>query len=57
MNKVILPALDLTEKKASICKSTTINWLKLEYECKDVKKGVYVDGHDLRPDVNYFLGF
>jgi len=28
-----------------------IHWLKkLGYECKDVKKGIYVDGHE-RPDV------
>lgn len=51
VNKVILPTLDLTEKKASICKNTAINWSKkLGYECKGVRKAVYVDGHE-RPDV------
>jgi hypothetical protein len=51
VNQVILPALDLSEKKSSICERTAINWLKkLGYACKDVKKGVYHDGHE-RPDV------
>jgi hypothetical protein len=51
VNKVIIPALDLTEKKSSISERTAINWLKkLGYTCKDVKKGVYFDGHE-RPDV------
>jgi hypothetical protein len=51
VNQVILPALDLSEKKSSICERTAINWLKkLGYTCKDVKKGVYHDGHE-RPDV------
>ena len=47
VNKVILPTLQLTTKKASICECTAICWLKkLGYECKDVKKGIYVDGHE-----------
>ena len=47
VNKAILPTLQLTTKKASICKCTAIRWLKkLGYECKDVKKGIYVDGHE-----------
>ena len=51
INQVIIPALDLSEKKSSICKCTAINWLKkLGYMCRDVKKGVYHDGHE-RPDV------
>jgi hypothetical protein len=51
VNKVIIPALDLTTKKATISKRTAINWLKkLEYTCKDVKKGVYFDGHEC-PDI------
>jgi hypothetical protein len=51
VNKVIIPALDLTMKKATISERTAINWLKkLGYTCKDVKKGVYFDGHE-RPDV------
>ena len=51
VNEVILPALNLTGKNSSICERTAINWLKkLGYVCKDVKKGVYHDGHE-RPDV------
>jgi hypothetical protein len=51
VNKVIIPTLDLTMKKATISEWTAINWLKkLRYTCKDVKKGVYFDGHE-RPDV------
>jgi hypothetical protein len=51
MNKVIIPALDLTTKKATISEWTAINWLKkLRYTCKDVKKGVFFDKHK-HPDV------
>jgi len=51
INSVILPALELTEKKATICEWTTINWLcKLGYQCKDVRKGIYIDGHEC-PDM------
>jgi hypothetical protein len=51
VNHLILPALDLSEKNASICDQTAINWLKkLSYTCKDVKKGLYHDGHE-QPDV------
>ena len=51
VNEVILPALNLTGENSSICEWTAINWLKkLGYVCKDVKKGVYHDGHE-RPDV------
>jgi hypothetical protein len=47
VNDVILPALEMTKKKGSISKRTAINWLKkLGYVCKDVKKGVYHDGHE-----------
>ena len=54
VNKVILPTLGLTEKNASICECTAINWLKkLGYECKDVKKGIYVDGHERLDVVEY----
>ena len=46
INQVMIPALDLLEKKSSICECTAINWLKkLGYKCTDVKKGVYHDGH------------
>ena len=51
VNKVIIPALELTEKETTISKWTAVNWLKkLGYSCKDVKKGVYFDGHEC-PDV------
>jgi hypothetical protein len=51
VNETILPALDLTQKNASISEQTAVNWLKkLGYSCKDVRKGVYHDGHE-RPDV------
>lgn len=53
VNNVILPAINLTGKNGigSICERTAIRWLiKLGYTCKDVKKGLYHDGHE-RPDV------
>jgi hypothetical protein len=51
VNSVILPAMNLTGKDGSICERTAIRWLiKLGYTCKDVKKGLYHDGHE-RPDV------
>ena len=51
VNNVILPAMNLTRKDGSICEQTAIRWLiKLGYPCKNVKKGLYHDGHK-RPDV------
>jgi len=51
VNDVILLALEMTKKNGSISERTAINWLKkLGYVCKDIKKGVYHDGHE-RPDV------
>jgi hypothetical protein len=49
INKVILPALGIT---SAISESTAQRWLKfkLGYQCKESKKGLYVDGHE-RPDV------
>jgi hypothetical protein len=49
INDVILPALNI---KATISKSTAQRWLrfKLGYECKELKKGIYIDGHEC-PDV------
>ncbi|KAG1834679.1 hypothetical protein EV424DRAFT_1341031 [Suillus variegatus] len=45
--KVIIPALDLTGDKSSISERTSLNWLKkLGYLCKNVQKGMYVDGHE-----------
>lgn len=51
VNNVILPALDLIGDEMNISERTLINWLKkLGYLCKDVQKGMYIDGHE-RPDV------
>ncbi len=49
INTVILPALEI---KGTISEITTWHWLKLRlrYECKETKKGIYIDGHE-RPDV------
>jgi hypothetical protein len=50
VNEVILPMLALTGK-TSISEHTAIRWLKkLGYTCKDVRKGIYHDGHE-HPDV------
>jgi hypothetical protein len=47
VNEVILPTLNMTEKNSTITERTAIGWLrKLGYTCKDVKKGVYHDGHE-----------
>ena len=54
MNEIILLALELTKKKALISEHTAINWLKkLGYKCKDVKKGIYIDGHERHDVVEY----
>jgi len=44
INDIILPALRIDSK---IVESTAQRWLKfrLGYECKEAKKGMYVDGH------------
>jgi hypothetical protein len=49
VNNIILPALGIDGK---ISESTAQRWLKfrLGYECKEARKGMYVDGHE-RPDV------
>jgi hypothetical protein len=49
VNNVILPTLGI---KGTIAEATAHRWLryKLGYECKEAKKGMYVDGHE-RPDV------
>lgn len=49
VNEVILPTLQI---HGTISESTAQRWLrfKLGYQCKEVRKGVYVDGHE-RPDV------
>ncbi|KAH7925369.1 hypothetical protein BV22DRAFT_1011364 [Leucogyrophana mollusca] len=51
VNNVIAPALGLSGPNSSITERTAITWLKkLGYSCKEVRKGVYFDGHE-RPDV------
>jgi hypothetical protein len=49
VNDVILPTLGINGK---ISEATAQWWLrfKLGYECKEAKKGMYVDGHE-HPDV------
>jgi len=49
VNQIILPALGI---EATITESTAQRWLKyrLGYECKEARKGIYIDGHE-RPDV------
>ena len=49
VNNVILPALGI---EATISESTAQRWLRLKlgYECREARKGVYMDGHE-RPDV------
>jgi hypothetical protein len=45
VNGVILPTLRID---GTISESTTQRWLKfkLGYECKETKKGIYMDGHE-----------
>jgi predicted GTPase len=51
VNKVIIPAIGLSLGKSSISEQCARRWLhKLGYNMAEVKKGVYVDGHE-RPDV------
>ncbi|KIJ23733.1 hypothetical protein M422DRAFT_275620 [Sphaerobolus stellatus SS14] len=51
MNSVILPSLGFPGSKTSISESTAHRWLiKLGYQNKEVKKDLYIDGHE-RPDV------
>jgi len=49
VNNVILPALEI---QAMISELTACQWLKLKlgYECKEAKKGIYIDSHE-HPDV------
>ena len=49
VNVTILPALGID---ATITESTAQQWLrnKLGYQCKEARKGVYIDGHE-HPDV------
>lgn len=58
VNNVIIPALGLDLAGQKISENCAGHWLiKLGYEMKEVKKGMYVDGHE-RPDVvNYRTTF
>lgn len=49
VNDVLLPALGM---QGSIVESTAKRWLRfrLGYQCKEAKRGIYIDGHE-RPDV------
>jgi hypothetical protein len=49
INEVILPVLRI---EGTILERTAQHWLrfKLGYQCKESKKGLYVDGHE-HPDV------
>ncbi|KAF8584145.1 hypothetical protein K439DRAFT_1616933 [Ramaria rubella] len=51
VNTVILPSLRVHGKKSAICETTSHNWLiKLGYQSREAKKGLYIDGHE-HPDV------
>lgn len=49
VNDVILPALGM---QGTISEPTAQRWLKfrLGYQCKEARRGIYIDGHE-RPDV------
>jgi len=54
VNTVIIPSLGLDLNGQKISESTARRWLaKLGYELKEVKKGVYVDGHEREDVVAY----
>jgi hypothetical protein len=49
VNDTILPALEI---QGTISESTAQCWLRfrLGYQCKEARRGIYIDGHE-RPDV------
>ena len=54
VNGVIIPSLGLDTGGQQISESTARRWLtKLSYELKDVKKGIYIDGHEREDVVAY----
>ncbi|KAI9568928.1 hypothetical protein HD554DRAFT_2204886 [Boletus coccyginus] len=54
VNEVIILGLGLRTRGEQISESTTHRWLtKLGYELKEVKKGIYVDGHEHEDVVTY----
>jgi hypothetical protein len=51
INEVIIPGLGLDLGSQRIAEITASQWLiKLGYELKEVRKGMYIDRHE-RPDV------
>lgn len=54
VNERIIPSLGLDLGKEKISESTARRWLlKLGYEMKECRKGMYVDGHEREDVVNY----
>jgi hypothetical protein len=54
VNDVIIPGLGLNLRKDSISERCARRWLqKLGYSVTEVKKGVYVDGHERLDVVEY----
>ena len=54
VNTVIIPSLGLNLNGQKISEASAQHWLaKLRYELKEVKKGVYVDGHEHEDVVAY----
>ena len=54
VNDHILPSLGLDSGGQKISEDTACRWLaKLGYELKEVKKGIYVDGHEREDVVAY----
>ncbi|KAF8139716.1 hypothetical protein EV363DRAFT_1392657 [Boletus edulis] len=58
VNEVIMPSLGLDLDGQNISEATARQWLaKLGYELKEVKKGIYVDGHEWEDVVTYRTTF
>ena len=54
VNEQIIPSLGLDLGKEKISESTARRWLlKLGYEMKECRKGMYVDGHERDDVVQY----
>ena len=58
VNEVIMPLLGLDLDGQNISEVTACRWLaKLGYELKEVKKGIYVDGHEQEDVLTYWKSF
>ncbi|KAF8587728.1 hypothetical protein K439DRAFT_1652205 [Ramaria rubella] len=58
VNNVIIPTLGLHLAGAKISESCAKRWLhKLGYKMKEVKKGMYVDGHERPNVIEYWMKF